>query len=380
MIKVAIVHDWLVSYGGAEEFLSLLLKIYPTADIYTLVYDKKRLGDHFLNNKITPSPLQKFPFAKKFYQKLLKWFPRAIESFDLRSYDLVISSSSCCAMGVITRPATPHIAFIHSPMRYAWDMFFDYRERSGAITRFFMDRWMSSVRQWDYLAAQRPDVLVANSHYIARRIKKFWGRDASVIYLPVNLERALFTTKAPPLSLSHPISDVPYYATFSRLVQYKRIDLAIKACLKLNRPLFVIGSGGEFKTLKKIAGSSPLIHFTGRASDECVAEILRNASALLFPAEEDYGLTPLEAQALGCPVIAYGRGGALETVTDGVSGLFFSAQTVDSLIEAIKTFEDRAWDKKLISKKVRDNDFQKFKKEWDAAVQDAVSIATGANL
>ena len=189
MMKVAIVHDWLVTYGGAERVVEEFLKIYPDADIFTLVYDKKKMEKIFPPEKVHTSFVQKIPCATKLYTKLLSLMPKAFESFDLTGYDLVIASSSSCAKGVITSPATPYIAYIHSPMRYAWDLYFDYFKRSGLITRFFMKRQMPKIREWDFISSQRIDTLVANSAYIARRIKKFWNRDAKVIFPPVDTER-----------------------------------------------------------------------------------------------------------------------------------------------------------------------------------------------
>jgi glycosyltransferase involved in cell wall biosynthesis len=329
MMKVAIVHDWLTSYGGAETFVELLLRIYPDADIYTLVYDKKRIGNHFRDNKIYTSPLQKVPFAPRIYTKLLTFMPKAVESFDFSGYDLVICSSSCCAKGVITPPSVPQIAYIHTPMRYAWDLFFEYQKRSNFLVRYFMNKWMSGIRQWDYISSQRIDTLVANSNYIARRIKKYWNRDAEVIYSPVNTRRFF------PTDSRHE----DFYVAFSRLVPYKRMDLAIDACMSLGRKLVVIGSGPENKNLKKLAGKCSTVTFTGRVSDEVLRSYLQKCRALIFCAEEDFGLVPLEAQACGRPVIAFGKGGACETVQAGKTGVFFKEQTVDSVVQAVREFE-----------------------------------------
>ncbi|UTD02579.1 glycosyltransferase [Treponema socranskii subsp. buccale] len=364
-MKVAIVHDWLVTYGGAESFVELLLKIYPDADIFTLVYDKRKIGNHFLNNTIFTSPLQKLPFATKLYTKLLKFMPKAFESFDFSNYDLVICSSSSCAKGVITPPDVPHIAYVHTPMRYAWDLFFDYRKRSGRITRFFMDKWMSEIRAWDYISSQRIDKIIANSKYISRRIKKFWNLDAEVIYSPVNLKR--FTP------IKNPSLD--YYVAFSRLVPYKRIDIALDACKALGKNLVVIGSGSEEKRLKKRAAGAKNITFTGRISDEKLCAYLQNCKALIFCAEEDFGLVPLEAQACGRPVIAYGKGGACETVEDGETGVFFSEQTASSAQAAIERFE--ALDKKgafkseTIAQHAASFSEERFIREFKAAVESA---------
>ena len=331
-MKVAIVHDWLTNYGGAETFVELWLKMYPQADIYTLVYDAKKMKGHFEGSKIYTSKLQKIPCATKIYTKLLTFMPKAFESFDLSGYDLVLCSSSSCAKGVIVPPYIPQIAYVHTPMRYAWDLYFDYKKRSGKLTRFFMDKWMPKIRLWDYVSAQRIDTIVANSKYIARRIQKFWNREASVIYSPVNIKR--FYPAEPP----KPRED--FYVAFSRLVPYKRIDLAIQACIELNKKLVVIGGGSEEKKLRAMAAGNDNIVFLGRASDEVLRDNLQRCKGMLFCAEEDFGLAPLEAQACGAPVIAFGRGGACETVVDKKTGVFFPQQTVDSLKEAIVRFEE----------------------------------------
>ena len=335
-MNVAIVHDWLTSYGGAETFVELLLKIYPEADIFTLVYDKKQLKGHFERNRIYTSRMQKLPFATKIYTKLLKFMPRAFESFDFSGYDLVISSSSSCAKGVIVPPHIPHVAYIHSPMRYAWDLFFDYKKRSGALTQFFMERWMPDIRQWDYISSQRIDTICANSRYIARRIQKYWARESTVIYSPVNTAR--FFPKQDDDAGGNPCTG-DFYVTFSRLVAYKRVDLAVSALKGSEKKLVVIGSGPESKRLKALAAGDKNITFTGRIGDDEVRSYLQNCRALIFCAEEDFGLTPVETQACGRPVIAFGRGGACETVIDGKTGVFFAAQTVPSLRDAIEHFE-----------------------------------------
>lgn len=364
-MKVAIVHDWLTNYGGAETFIELWLKMYPQADIYTLVYDKKKMAGHFEGTKIYTSKLQKIPFATKIYTKLLKFMPKAFESFDLSGYDLVLCSSSSCAKGVIVPPYVPQIAYIHSPMRYAWDLYFDYKKRSGKLTRFFMDKWMPSIRQWDYISSQRIDTIIANSKYISRRIKKFWNRDSQVIYSPVNVSRFNPDPKV--------TEREDYYVFFSRLVPYKRADLAIKACQKLCKKLVVIGGGSEYENLKKLAGKDENITFTGRASDQDVQYHLQRCKALIFCAEEDFGLTPLEAQACGAPVIAFGRGGARETVLDGITGCFFDKQETDSVADAILKFEEldlhKTFDKEKIVNHARSFTEERFRNEFNAAVE-----------
>ena len=331
-MKVAIVHDWLVNYGGAERVVEAMLSIYPDADIYTLVYDEKKMGGIFPSAKVHTSFLQKVPKATKLYTKFLAFMPRAFESFDLTGYDLVLCSSSSCAKGVITSPDTQHVAYIHTPMRYAWDQFYSYRKSSGRLTRFFMDKWIPNIRLWDYVSSQRIDTLIANSAYIARRIKKCWNREAEVIYPPVDTDR---------LSPNGKESE-DFFVVFSRFVPYKRIDLAISACAELKKPLVVIGAGSQEKELKTLASrySGANITFTGRISDEEVKDYLQRCKALIFCAEEDFGIIPVEAQACGRPVIAFGKGGALETVIEGKTGTFFAEQSVPSLKAAIAKFED----------------------------------------
>ena len=365
-MKVAIIHDWLVTYGGAERVVEEILKIYPEADIFTLVYDEKKMGKIFPPEKVHTSFVQKIPCATKLYTKFLSLMPKAFESFDLSNYDLVIASSSSCAKGVITSPTTPYIAYIHSPMRYAWDLYFDYYKRSGFITRFFMKKQMPKIRQWDYISSQRIDTLVSNSAYIARRIKKFWNRDAKVIFPPVDTER-ISPNGLPPED---------FYVVFSRFVPYKRIDLAISACGKSGRKLVVIGAGKLEKELKTLASKykSENITFTGRISDDEVKVYLQRCRGLIFCAEEDFGIIPVEAQAAGRPVIAFGKGGALETVQDGVTGVFFAEQTEDSLIDALDRFEklekDSAFKSNVISAWAKKFSAERFRNELKAAIEE----------
>lgn len=371
-LKVALVHDWLVNYGGAEDVVSAILEIYPDADIYTLVHDKKKMKGRFEKNKIFTSRLQKIPFATRLYTKFLKFMPAAFEAFDFSAYDLVICSSSSCAKGVITPPSTAQVAYIHTPMRYAWDLFFDYQKRSGALTRFFMDRWMPQIRLWDYVSAQRIDALFANSKYIARRIKKFWNRDALVIYPPVNV--GYFTP-------TNNVAREDFYVFFSRLVPYKRADIAIDACAALGKKLVVIGGGSEAKNLQELAKGKSGISFTGRISDEKVREYLQKCKALIFCAEEDFGIIPVQAQACGTPVIAFGKGGATESVLDKKTGVFFPEQTAASCAEAIKEFEKLEaagnFDAKKIVAHAKTFSRERFIKEFKAACQDALAAVNG---
>lgn len=356
MKRVAIVHDWLVNYGGAERVVEELLKIYPDAQIFTLVYDEKKMGKIFPKEIVHTSFLQKIPFATKLYTKFLAFMPNAFESFDLSNYKLVISSSSSCAKGVITPPLVPHVAYIHTPMRYAWDKYFEYKSRSGRLTQLFMKKWIPNIRLWDYVSSQRVDTLIANSNYISRRIKKYWNRESKVIYPPVNTDRLVPNNK--------PHED--FFVVFSRFVPYKRIDLAIQACGNLKKKLVVIGSGSQEKSLKRLAASykDADIKFTGRISDGEVMDYLQRCRALIFCAEEDFGIIPVEAQCCGRPVIAFGKGGALETVINGKTGTFFSHATVDSVERAINRFEELekngAFDPNFISQHAKTFSTERF--------------------
>lgn len=368
MKRIAIVHDWLVNYGGAERVVEELMKIYPDADIFTLVYDEKKMGRIFPRERVRTSRLQKIPFATRLYTKMLSLMPGAFESFDLSNYRLVICSSSSCAKGVITAPLTPHIAYIHTPMRYAWDKYFEYRGRSGRVTRFFMDKWTPRIRLWDYVSSQRVDTLIANSNYISRRIKKYWNRESTVIYPPVNVKELQPNGK--------PSED--FFVVFSRFVPYKRIDLAIQACGNLRKKLVVIGSGSQGKRLRKLASryKDASITFTGRIRDDEVRDYLQRCRALIFCAEEDFGIIPVEAQACGRPVIAFGKGGALETVINGKTGTFFSHATPDSVERAIVRFEELerqgAFDSDFIARHARNFSRERFAREIKEAIDSTI--------
>ena len=373
-MKVAIVHDWLVNYGGAERVVEAMLSLYPDAEIFTLVYDEKKMGKFFPKEKVHTSFLQKVPFSLKMYTKMLSFMPKAFESFDFTGFDLVLCSSSCCAKGVITPPSVPHVAYIHSPMRYAWDLYFDYKKRSGKITSFFMDKMIPQIRLWDVISSQRIDKIIVNSNFIRRRTKKYWNRESEVIYPPVNTEN-LTPNNLPPEN---------FYVAFSRFVPYKRLDLAIKACGQLKRNLIVIGSGSQEKELKALAESYTNIHsketmeqsakitFTGRISDEKVKDYLQRAKALIFCAEEDFGIIPVEAQACGRPVIAVKKGGATETVLDGKTGVFFESQTETSLKNAILDFEEKEknglFDSKFISSHAKKFSTENFIENLKSAI------------
>ncbi len=349
-LKVALVHDWLVSYGGAERVIEEFSRLFPEAPIFTAVYDEKSIGHAFPKERVRTSFIQRIPGSTKFYRKTLSLMPRAFEEFDLSGYDLVLSSSSSCAKGVLTSASTLHISYVHTPMRYAWDLYPEYLAEAGFLTRLGMRRQMPGIRQWDALSGQRVDRFLANSREVASRIHKTYRRDAAVLHPPVSTD--FFAPKADPENHNG------YYLILSRFVPYKRIDLAIRACNEMGRKLVVVGSGPQEKELKKMSG--PNIQFTGRISDEEIRDYYRQCRAFLFPGFEDFGITPVETQACGRPVVAYGKGGALDSVIPGKTGVFFEEQTVDSLVKGIRRLESINWDSDVIRKHAELFDRSKF--------------------
>lgn len=330
--RVALVHDWLVSEGGAEQVLKSFHEIYPEAPIYTLVYDEKKAPAWTRGLDIRTTYIQKWPGGATHHKYLLSFMPKAWEQLDLTGYDLVLSSCASCCKGVITRPDAVHVCYCHSPIRYVWDLYYDYFRGASALKQLFMPSMIHKVRQWDFQAAQRVDLFVANSDYVGKRIAKYYRRESTTLHPGIRI---------PEESVNSNRDD--YYFVVSRFVGYKRIDLAIEACNKLGRRLIVAGSGGEEEQrLRALAG--PTVEFVGRVSDEELRNYYAHAKAFLFPGIEDFGLTPLEAMAGGAPVIAFGQGGALETVIDGETGLFFYEQSTEALALCIEEFERRQWD------------------------------------
>ena len=326
-LKVALVHDWLVGRGGGERVLYDIHTLFPDAPIYTLVYDQDKAPEWCKKCDIRTTYIQKWPGAKSHHKLLLSFMPKAWEALDLTEYDLVISCCASCCKGVITRPDALHVCYSFSPTRYVWDLYYDYLENTNAIKRFFMKRMIHKVRLWDFQAAQRVDHFAADSNFVGSRIKKYYRRDFTTIYPGTRINE-------------YPITEMPddYYLVVARFVRYKRVDLAIEACNQLKKKLVVIGSGGEEEErLKKLAGDT--VEFLGRVSDEEMERYYSRAKAFLFPGIEDYGITPVEAMSAGVPVLAFGKGGALETVQEGKTGLYFHDQTVSGLVHCIEEFE-----------------------------------------
>lgn len=335
-MRTALVHDWLVAMGGAERVLEEIARLYPDAPIYTGVVDRARLSPYLRQRTIIPTFVQQFPGATRWYNRYLPFLMYGMEQFDFSAYDLVISSSSSVAKGVLTRAETRHIAYVHSPMRYAWDLYHEYRLREArGITRHLMGPVFHYLRLWDRLSADRVDVMLANSTAVARRIHKHYRRRAPVVFPPVAVDR--FSMAVEPGS---------YYLAMSRLVQYKRVDLAVQAANRLKVPLVVAGDGPERSRLEALAG--PTVTVRGWVDDEEAAVLMRGAKALIFPGEEDFGILPVEVQACGRPVVALGRGGVLDTVVPGKTGWLFHEQTVDAVAEAILQADKVAWDAQTI--------------------------------
>ncbi|MFZ3211611.1 MAG: glycosyltransferase [Terriglobales bacterium] len=373
-LRVALVHYWYSSRRGGERVLEVLAGMFPQADIFMMFLDPSQLAPFLHGRKIATSFLQKLPGITRHYRKLLPLFPLALEHLDLDNYDLVISSESGPAKGVLTRSTTCHICYCHTPMRYVWDMYHNYRSAApwGRVGRSLYALAAHYVRNWDYAAAARVDHFVASSRNGAARIRKYYRRDADVIYPPVDLGA---------FSLSTGTED--FYLVVSPLVSYKRVDLAIAACNALRRRLVVIGQGEEMPALRKMAG--PTITFLGFQPDEAVRQHFRSCRALLFPGEEDIGLAPIEVQASGRPVIAYGRGGALETVAGGypgdpvrpkeATGVFFGEQTAEALTEAMLAFEsvESEFSPVFIRKQVERFDAAHFEAQFSAFVAEKVA-------
>ncbi len=339
-LRVALVHHWFVSFAGGERVVDTMAGMFPNADIFTLFLDQKKLSPALRGRKITASFLDRIPGARKVHRHCLPLYPLATEMLDLSSYDLVITSDSGPMKGVITDLDATHICYCHSPMRYLWDGYSAYRRDMSSASKFVFELTSHYVRNWDYVAAQRVDHFIANSRYVARRIHKYYQRQSTIIHPPIDTSRSY---------LANSLDD--YYLAVGRLVPYKRTDVLIGACQKLGRKLVIVGDGPEKERLKKSAGKN--VEFVGETTDEQLREIYARCRALLFAADEDFGMVPLEAQSYGRPVIAYGKGGSLETVVGAtgsavrqkassgelLTGIFFERQSAESLADAISTLE-----------------------------------------
>ena len=354
-MRIAIVHPWFLALGGAEESVGILAEMYPTADIFTLFSSESGLPPQLRHRKIIVSKWNFLPGKYHFYRHLLPIYARAFESIDLHGYDLVLSSDSCVIKGILLDDQTTHVCFCHSPMRCLYDQYREYVKELPWFARPIFRLATHSLRIWDFIAAQRVTGFATNSKYIAQRVRTYYGRDSEVVYAPVQTDQGYID-----------LATEDYYLSVGRLVSSKRVDLAIRACNQLGRRLIIVGCGRELASLKKIAG--PTIEFVGRIPADQLSLLYARCRALLFVAKEDFGIVPLECQSYGRPVIAYGGGGAMETVIPHVTGLHFEEQTADSLIKAIALFETERYNPVQIRANARVFDTIEFKRRFSAFV------------
>lgn len=359
-LKIAIVADWLTVYAGAERVVYEMHKLFPNAPIYTSLYNEGACP-LFKDANVRESGLRFLPFARRMHKIYMPLMPGAFERMDLSEYDIVFSSNHSASKGVITKPGTLHISYCHSPMRYVWDQSHAYMRGFKFLSPLgiFYKPVLHRIRMWDRVAADRVDSFIANSDYVGRRIKKYYDRKSEIIHPPVDLQK--FSPAG------HGTRD--YYLALGRLIPYKRFDLAVEAFNKLGKPLKIVGRGSELGRLKRMAKGN--VEFLGKVSDSELREIYQNAKALIFPQMEDFGIVPLEAMACGTPVIAYGQGGALETVKDGKSGLFFKEQTAASLVKAVKAFEKKRFSPEKVAETVKSFSSARFQRELRHFVEKA---------
>ncbi len=357
--RVAVVHDWLTIPGGSEDVVMELLELFPQAELFTSVYDPEPWPPIITERPVHASFLNRIPTATRNYPKLLPLMNRAFESFDLSGFDLVLSSSHANAKNVHTPPGTLHVCYCHTPMRYAWEPEFLDGEEIGRATRLLLPPLLGRLRRTDLAGASRPDVFVANSAHVAARIGRFYGREAVVVHPPVNVDHYL--------TLPHDPQD--FYLVFGLVVPYKRVDLALAGAAQAGRTVKVAGGGRALEAVRASAG--PNAELLGRVSDAERDALLGGARALLFPGEEDFGIVPVEAQAAGLPVIAYGVGGARESVLDGRTGVLFAEQTPASLADAIARFEALSLDPAAPRENARRFGRARFREEMAAVIADA---------
>lgn len=356
---IALVHDWLTGMRGGEKCLEVLCELYPRAPIHTLLAIPDKLSGTIRAHEIRTSFLQSMPAAETRYRHYLPLFPCAIERFDMKEFDLVVSSSHAVAKGVRIKEGALHISYVHTPMRYVWDMFDQYfsKEQVGSVQRAAIKVVAAWLRRWDVASNARVHHFIANSQYVRERIRRCYGREAAVIHPPVDTSRFTVSTR-----------DDGYYLVLSALVPYKRVDLAVRACNEMGVPLRVVGGGPDLERLRAMAG--PTVRFEGAVDDDAIVEAYANCSALLFPGEEDFGIVPVEAMASGKPVIAYRKGGAMETVAEGLSGTFFDEQTPASLIAALRNFRSADYDARAIRTHAERFDRSMYKQKMDDFVRE----------
>ena len=357
--RVAVVHDWLTIPGGSEQVVLELLEMFPEAELFTSVYDPSPWPSQITERPVHASFLNRIPGAVRHYPKLLPLMNRAFRSFDLSGFDLVLSSSHACAKNVRTPPGALHVCYCHTPMRYAWEEGFLQGEEIGFATRLLLPPLLARLRRQDLAGASGPDVFVANSRHVAARIERSYGRSAEIVNPPVDVDHYLGLPRAPE----------DFYLAFGRVVPYKRVDLAVAACARLGRELNVAGDGRALDAVRLAAGEHT--RFLGKVTEGERDRLLGGARALLFPGEEDFGIVPVEAQAAGVPVIAYGVGGAAESVLDGRTGVLFDEQTIDGLTAAIERFEQLDLDEGAVRENARRFGRERFRAEMAAVIERA---------
>ena len=361
-MKKALIHDWFSTYAGAEKCVESFTNVWDDFEIYGLIdFLSERDRDKILKGKQAhTSFIQKLPFTKSKYRNYLPLFPLAIEQFDLSGYDVVLSSSHAVAKGVLTHSNQLHISYVHTPIRYAWDLYHQYLHESGLnhgfkgiLAKYFLHK----IRLWDVSTANRVDHYIANSHYIARRIEKIYGKPSDVVYPPVDVDK--FTLCE---------AKEEFYLTASRMVPYKKIDLIVEAFSQTDKKLLVIGDGPDMAKIRSKAGKN--VELLGFADDETMRDLMGRAKAFVFAAEEDFGITPVEAQACGTPVICFGRGGTLETVREGISGLYFMEQNIRELLAAVDKFEQSYYNFEPI--KIRENSLKFSRARFESEIKSYV--------
>jgi glycosyltransferase involved in cell wall biosynthesis len=361
-MKVAIIHYWLVGMRGGEKVVEALCDLYPQADIFTHAYAPEMISEKIRKHRIVPTFINSLPGAKKMYKTYLPLMPMALEHLDLHGYDLIISSESGPAKGILAPANAVHVCYCHTPMRYIWNMYHDYRQGAGRLTRLLMPVLSHYLRMWDVSSAHRVDSFVANSATVAARIRRYYGMDAEVIYPPVDIDA---------FHIADPDKIGDFYLMAGELVSYKRPDLAVKAFNEMGAKLIVIGGGDMLDELRRIAG--PTVKVLGPQPFDVLRDHYARCQALIFPGEEDFGMVPVEAMASGRPVIAFGRGGALETVVDGETGLFFEEQSVEAIASAITRFKSFKVDPVKISDHARkfaiEHFLSKFKHHVDVLMK-----------
>jgi glycosyltransferase involved in cell wall biosynthesis len=355
------VHYWLVNGRGGEKVLEALCEMYPEADLFTHVYVPERVSEAIKSHRVRTTFIQRLPKARTLYPYYLPLMPLALEQLDLRDYDLVISSESGPAKGVVARSDATHVCYCHSPMRYVWDLYHDYLSSHRAPVRWLMAPLLHYLRTWDAASAARVDAFVANSRNVERRVWRSYRRGSEVVHPPVDVEAFAIERKRE-----------DFYLVLGDLTAYKRVDLAIEAFNRIGRPLLVIGGGGHLARVRRMAGEN--VRVLGWQPDDVVREHYASCRALVFPGLEDFGIVPVEAMAAGTPVIAFRGGGALETVVDGKTGVFFESQTVDSLIETILRFEELEddFDRDAIRAHARGFSKERFQKDMSGVVERAL--------